>query len=76
VLRQLFGPKRKEVTEGWRKLRNEELHYLYNSTNIIRMMISKSGMGHVALMRENRNAYRVLVWKPEKRLLGRPTNRW
>jgi hypothetical protein len=29
VLRTIFGPKRDEVTGGWRKLRNEELHNLY-----------------------------------------------
>jgi hypothetical protein len=31
VLRIIFGPKRDEVTGGWRKLHNEELHNLYNS---------------------------------------------
>jgi hypothetical protein len=36
VLRGIFGPKRDEVTGGWRKLRNEELHNLYSSTDIIR----------------------------------------
>jgi hypothetical protein len=38
VLRRIFGPKRGEVTGGWRKLHNEELHNLYSSSNIIRMM--------------------------------------
>jgi len=34
-------------------------------------------MEHVACMREMRNAYRILVWKPEgKRLLGRPKHKW
>jgi hypothetical protein len=37
VLRRKFGPKRDEVTGGWRKLHNEELHNLYTSPNIIRM---------------------------------------
>jgi hypothetical protein len=32
VLRRIFGPKRDEVTGGWRELRNEELHNLYSST--------------------------------------------
>jgi hypothetical protein len=36
VLRRIFGPKRDEVTEEWRKLHNEELHLLYSSPNIIR----------------------------------------
>jgi hypothetical protein len=31
VLRRIFGPKRDEVTGGWRKLHNEELHGLYSS---------------------------------------------
>jgi hypothetical protein len=37
VLRRIFGPKRDEVTGGWRKLHNEELHDLYSSTSIIRI---------------------------------------
>jgi hypothetical protein len=36
VPRRIFGPKRGEVTGGWRKLHNEELHNLYSSPNIIR----------------------------------------
>jgi len=35
VLRRIFGSKREEVTEDWRKLHNEELNYLYSSPNII-----------------------------------------
>jgi hypothetical protein len=52
MLRRIFGPKRDEVTEGWRKLRDEELHNLYCSTNNIRMISSrrKRWAGHVALM--------------------------
>jgi hypothetical protein len=38
VLRRIFGQKRDEVTGGWRKLHNEELHNLYSSPNIIRMI--------------------------------------
>jgi hypothetical protein len=41
VLRRIFGPKRDEVTGGWRKLHNEELHNLYSSPNIIRMIRSR-----------------------------------
>jgi hypothetical protein len=37
VLR-IFGPKRAEVTGGWRKLHNEELHNSYSSPSIIRMI--------------------------------------
>jgi hypothetical protein len=36
VLRGIFGPKRQEVTAGWRRLHNEELHNLYTSPNIIK----------------------------------------
>jgi hypothetical protein len=35
VLRRIFGPERDDVTEGWRKLHNEEIHNLYSSPNII-----------------------------------------
>jgi hypothetical protein len=38
VLRRIFEPKRDEVTGGWRKLHNEEVHNLYSSPNIIRMI--------------------------------------
>jgi hypothetical protein len=44
VLRRIFGPKREKVTGGWRKLHNENLHNLYTSPNIIRMIISRSIM--------------------------------
>jgi hypothetical protein len=41
VLRRIFGPKRDDVTGDWRKLHNEELHNLYSSSNIIRMIKSR-----------------------------------
>jgi hypothetical protein len=66
------------VTRGWRKLHNEELHSLYSSPSIIRMIKSRRMKlaGHVARMGEKRIAYRILVGKPEeKRPLGRP-RRW
>jgi hypothetical protein len=74
VLRRIFGPKRDEVTGDWRKLHNEELHRLHSSLSIIRMIKSRRmrWAGHVARMRANRTAYRILVGKPEeKRPLGR-----
>jgi hypothetical protein len=79
VLRRIFGPKRGEVTGGWRKLYNEEFHNLYSSPSIIRIIKSRRmrWVGHVAQMGEKRNVYRLLVGKPErKRLLGRPRHRW
>jgi hypothetical protein len=41
VLRRIFGPKRDEVTGGWRKLHNEELRDLYSSPSIIRITKSR-----------------------------------
>jgi hypothetical protein len=41
MLRRIFGPKRDEVTGGWRILHNEELHRLYTSPSIIRMIKSR-----------------------------------
>jgi hypothetical protein len=79
VLRRIFGPKRDEIIIGWRRLHNEELHNLYSSPNIIRMIKSRrmSWAGHVAQMGRKRNAYKILVGKPEgKRPLGRPRCRW
>jgi hypothetical protein len=66
------------VTGEWRKLHNKELHDLYTSPIIIRIIKSRRmrWAGHVARMGEKRNAYRLLVGKPEgKRLLGRPRSR-
>jgi hypothetical protein len=79
VLRRIFGPKRDEVTGEWRKLHIEELHNLYSSPSIIRIMKARrmTWAGHVARMREKRNAYRLLVGKPEgRRPLRRPRRRW
>jgi hypothetical protein len=67
------------VTGEWRKPHNEELHNLYSSPSIIRIIKSRRmrWAGHVARMGEKRNVYRSLVRKPEgKRPLGRPRHRW
>jgi hypothetical protein len=79
ALRRIFGPKRDEVIGGWRKLHNEELHNLYCSPSIIRIIKSRRlrWAGNVARMGEKINAYRILAEKPEgKRPLGRPRRRW
>ena len=79
VSRRIFGPRRDEVTGGWRRLRNEELSDLYSSPNIVRVIKSRRmrWTGHVARMGEERGVYKVLLEKPEgKRPLGRPRRRW
>jgi hypothetical protein len=67
VLRRIFGLKRDEVTGEWRKLHNEELRDLYSSPSVSRIIKSRRirWTGHVARMGEKRNAYRLLVGKPE-----------
>jgi hypothetical protein len=71
VLRRIFGPKREE--DGlWIKLHNDELHSLYSSLNIVRVIRSRRmrWAGHVARMG-------LFVERPEgKRPLGRPRRRW
>jgi hypothetical protein len=79
VLREVFGPKRDEVTGEWRQLHNEELNDMYSLPNIVRMVKSRRirWARHVARMGEDRCVYRVLVGKPEgKKPLGIPRRRW
>jgi hypothetical protein len=79
ALRRIFGPKREEVVGGSRRLHNEEINNLYTSPNIIRVIKSRRmrWAGHVACIGEMRNAYKILVGRPEgKRLLGRLRSRW
>jgi hypothetical protein len=78
VLRRIFGPKREE-DGSWRKLHNDELHNLYFSPNIVRVIKSRRmrWAGHVSRIGEGRGVYRVLVGRPEgKRPLERPRRRW
>ena len=60
-LRKIFGAKRDEITEEWRKLHNTEPHELYSSPSILRNFTLRRlrWAGHVAHMEESRNAYRV-----------------
>jgi hypothetical protein len=52
MLRRIFGPKRDEMTGGWRKLHNGEFHNLYSLPSIIRVIKSRMMRltGHVARM--------------------------
>jgi len=63
VLREVFGPKRDEVTGEWRKLHNEELNDLYSLPSTVRVVKSRRmrWAGHVARMGEDRGVHRVLV---------------
>jgi hypothetical protein len=78
VLRKIFGPEREE-DGSWRKLHNDELHSLYSSPNIVRVIRSSRmrWAGHVERMDEGRGVYRVLVGRSEgKRPLRKPRRRW
>jgi hypothetical protein len=78
VLRKIFGPKREEDGSR-RKFHNDEVHSLYSSPNIVRVIKSRRMRweGHVAHLGEGRGIYRVLFGSPEgKRPLGRPRRRW
>ncbi|KAJ4443164.1 hypothetical protein ANN_04814 [Periplaneta americana] len=76
-LGKYLGP-RDEVTGEWRKLHSAELHALYSSPDIRNSKCrSLRWAGHIVHIDEFRNAYRVLVGRPEgKRSLGRPNRRW
>jgi hypothetical protein len=67
------------VTGGWRNLHNEELHNLYFSPSIIKVVESRRMRWAVMYHEwgEKRNAYRILLGTPEgNRSLGRPIRRW
>jgi hypothetical protein len=63
VLRRIFGPKRDEVTGGWRKLDNEELRNLYSLPSTIRMIKSRRMRcaGHVVRVGEKSNTYIYVI---------------
>jgi hypothetical protein len=69
VQRRIFGLERDEVTGGWRELNDEELHSLYCSPDIIRMVRSRSirWVRHVARMVELRNAYKNVIGRRKRR---------
>jgi hypothetical protein len=70
MLRRIFGPKKDEVTGGWRKLYNEELHNLYSSRSVIRMIKSRRmrWAGHLTRLGERGNAYAYAyyLWESQK----------
>jgi len=79
VLARIFGPKRDEVTEEWRKPHNEAFNDLYSAPHIVWVIKSRKMRlaGHVALTGESRGVCMVLAEKPEgKRPLGRPRHKW
>jgi hypothetical protein len=68
VLRRIFGPKRDEVKREWRKLHNEELHDLYSSPSIIRIIKSRRmrWLGHVARMGRRRGTLIDYWWESQR----------
>jgi hypothetical protein len=79
VLRRIFGPRRDELMEEWRKLHSGELPNLYLFPNVIRQIKSRkmSWVGYVARMGEERKLYKVFVGNLEgKTPFGRLRYRW
>jgi hypothetical protein len=74
VLRRIFGPKRDEVMGECRKLYNEELHDLYSSPSIIRIMKSRRmrWVGHVARM-GRRGTHIDYWWESQRERTTRKT---
>jgi hypothetical protein len=70
VLGRIFGPKRDEVTVEWGKLHNGELHDLYSSQSIIRIMKARRmrWAEHVARMGER--GTRIGCWWESQRERG------
>jgi hypothetical protein len=72
---RIFGHKKEEVTGGWKILHNEEIHNLYTSPHIIRLITSRRirFTGYLARMGYVRNMYKILIGISEgKKPLGRP----
>jgi hypothetical protein len=79
ALSRILGPMKDVLRGWWRKLHNEELHDLYSSPSIIKIIKSRRmrWVEPVTCIGDKRNVYRLLVENPEgKRPLGRPRRRW
>jgi hypothetical protein len=79
LLRREFGPKWEEMAGSWRKPHNEELHNLYTSLSIIRVIKPRRmrWTKHIAGIGEMRNSYKIFGGKIEgRRPLGRLRRRW
>jgi hypothetical protein len=71
--------KQKWLNVEWRRLLNEELHSLYRSPNIVKVIKSRRlrWAGHIARMEESGSGFKIITGKPTgKRTLGRPRCRW
>jgi hypothetical protein len=77
VRRRIFGPKRCEVKGGLIKLHNDELHNLYSSPHIIKMIKSRMRWAvHVMHMGAMRNAFKIVGGNPEREIsLGKTRRR-
>ena len=76
MLRRIFGPKRDEVTEEWRKTTLWGAYDLYSSPYIVRVIEKNEMGGSCSTYGERRGIYRVLMGKLEgTRPLGRPSHR-
>jgi hypothetical protein len=64
VLKRIFGPRRDEVTGGWKKLINGGFHNFFSSPNIIRAIISRNMTreGNVARVGEMKTTYKILFF--------------
>jgi len=78
VLRKILGPNRDEVTGDWRRLPNEELHDLYCSPNVIRVIKRIRWAEHVAFMEKRGGVYEILVENVKGRdhLIDLGVDRW
>ena len=78
ILRRIFRPTSDENVE-WRRVRNEKLHSLYRSRNVVRVIESRRlrWAAQVSRMEKGRSAFKFLGGKHTgNRPLGRPRRRW